>query len=212
MAIIERIKGICLKPKSEWEAIATETPSPSALYLGYAAPLAAIPVIAGFIGGSLIGRTLPIIGTYRVPLVTGVVAAIFSFVMALVGIFILSLIINALAPSFGGEKNNTQALKLAVYSYTPAWIAGVLQILPLLGLLALLAGLYGLYILYLGLPRLMKCPQEKAIGYTAVVVICAIVLSVIVGMIARGTPPRRSDVVFGEVRQGQPLGQAAGPR
>jgi hypothetical protein len=183
MAIIERIKGICLKPKTEWEVIAAETPTPAALYKRYAIPLAAIPALAGFIGGSIIGRSLPFIGTYRVPLLAGLGAAVFGFVMALVSVFILALIINALAPTFGGEKSSTQALQLAVYSYTPFWIAGALQILPMLGIIALLAGLYGLYLLYLGLPRLMKCPQEKAVVYTVVVVVCAIVLSVIITVV-----------------------------
>jgi len=186
MAMIERIKGICLKPKTEWDAIAEEETSTADLFTGYAVPLAAIPPIAGFIGGSLIGRSMPFVGSYRVPMVSGLVMAVFTFVMALVGVFIVSLIINALAPSFGAEKNSRQALKIAVYSYTPAWVAGVLQILPMLGLLAVLAGLYGLYLLYLGLPRLMKCPQEKAVGYTAVVVVCAIVLSIIVGAVGAG--------------------------
>jgi hypothetical protein len=68
---------------------------------------------------------------------------------------------------------------VAVYSYTPAWIAGVLNILPALGILGILAGLYGIYLLYLGLPFLMKAPQDKAAGYTAVVVVCAIVLSIV---------------------------------
>lgn len=183
MAIVQRIKGICLKPKTEWEVIEAETPTPTSLITSYAIPLAAIPAIAGFVGGSLVGRSLPFIGSYRVSPVMGLVTAVFTFVMALVGVFILSLIINALAPTFGGQKDNGQALKVAVYSYTPAWIAGVLHVLPLLGLLAALAGLYGLYLLYLGLPRLMKCPQEKAVGYTAVVVVCAIVLSVVVGVV-----------------------------
>jgi hypothetical protein len=186
MAIIERIKGICLKPRTEWDAIAEEDTTTVALLKGYAAPLAAIPVIAGFIGGSLIGRSLPFVGSYRVPMVSGLVMAIFMFIMALVGIFVLSLIINYLAPSFGAQKSGSQSLKLAVYSYTPAWVAGVLQILPMLGLLAVLAGLYGIYLLYLGLPRLMKCPQEKAVPYTAVVVACAIVLSVVAGAVGFG--------------------------
>ena len=103
--------------------------------------------------------------------------------MAVVAVFILSLIIDALAPSFSGEKNNAQALKVAVYSYTPAWLAGILQIIPMMGLLAILAAFYGLYLLYLGLPRLMKAPEDKALGYTAVVVICAIVLGVIASVI-----------------------------
>src|ERR1039457_678601 len=186
MAMIERIKGICLKPRTEWDAFAEEETSTAELFKGYAVPLAAIPPIAGFIGGSLIGRSMPFIGSYRVPIVSGLVMAVFTFVMALVGVFIVSLIINYLAPSFGAQKNSAQALKVAVYAYTPAWVAGVLQILPMLGLLAILAGLYGLYLLYLGLPRLMKCPQEKAVPYTAVVVVCAIVLSIVVAAVGAG--------------------------
>src|ERR1035437_8613739 len=140
MAMIERIKGICPKPKAEWDVIAEEGTSTANLFKGYAVPLAAIPAIAGFVGGSIIGRSMPYIGSYRVPMASGLVMAIFTFVMALVGVYILSLIINALAPSFGAQKDSGQALKVAVYSYTPAWVAGVLQILPTLGLLAVLAG------------------------------------------------------------------------
>lgn len=188
MAIVDRVKNICLSPTTEWPVIAAESGSAGGLISGYVVPLAAIGAVAGLIGGSIIGRTIPFIGSYRVPIVAGLSLAIFTFMMAIVGVVILGLIINALAPSFGGEKNSTQALKVAVYSYTPAWVAGVLQIFPLLGMLGLLAGLYGLYLLYLGLPRLMKAPEDKALGYTVVVVICAIVLSAVVfgigGMIA----------------------------
>ncbi len=180
MTIVNRVKGICLKPKTEWDAISGESQSTAELFKRYAVPLAAIGPIAAFVGGSIVGRSVPFVGSYRVPMVTGLVMAVFTFVMALVGVFVLSLIINALAPTFGAEKNNAQAIKIAVYSYTPGWVAGVLQLVPMLGLLAVLAGLYGLYLLYLGLPRLMKCPQEKAVVYAAVVVVCAIVLSVIV--------------------------------
>ena len=183
MSIIERAKQICLSPATEWPVIAAEPTSAGTLISGYVVPLAAIGAIAGFIGGSLIGRTLPYLGTYRVSIMSGLVVALFTFCMAIVGVFVLSLVINALAPTFGGEQNTTQALKLAVYSYTPAWIAGVLQILPLLGIFAIFAALYGLYLLYLGLPRLMKCPEDKAVAYTAVVVVCAIVMSVVITVI-----------------------------
>jgi hypothetical protein len=183
MAIVDRIKNICLTPASEWSVIAGEPTSAGSLITGYVAPLAAIGAVAGWIGGSLVGVSVPFMGTYRAPIVAGLVTAIFTFVMAIVGVFVLSLIIDALAPTFGGEKSSAQALKVAVYSYTPAWVAGVLQLLPALGILALLAALYGLYLLYLGLPRLMKCPQDKAIGYTGVVVVCAIVISVVIGAV-----------------------------
>jgi hypothetical protein len=183
MSVAERAKNICLTPDSEWSIIAAETTSPGTLLTGYAIPLASIGAIAGFIGGSVIGHTLPYLGTYRVPFISGLFVALFTFCMAIVAVFVLSLIINALAPTFGGEQNQTQALKLAVYSYTPAWIAGVLRIVPLLGIFAIFAAFYGLYLLYLGLPRLMKNPQDKSVAYTAVVVVCAIALSVVITLV-----------------------------
>lgn len=183
MNIVERAKNICLTPKTEWPIIAAEPAATGPLITGYAAPLAAIGAICGFIGGALIGQTLPFVGHYRVPIVSALVGAIFSFGMALVGVFVLSLIINALAPTFGGEKNSGQALKLAVYSYTPAWLAGVLQIVPVLGLLGIFAALYGVYLLYLGLPRLMKNPEDKSVVYTVVVFVCAVVLSLVLAAV-----------------------------
>lgn len=181
MPLIERAKNICLKPKSEWGVIAGESTASGTLVVGYVLPLVAISAVAGLIGGSVVGHTLPFIGTYRVPIVTGIVLAIYRVVMAVVGVGVLALIINALAPSFGGEKNPQQALKVAAYSYTPAWLAGLFMLLPGLGFLVLLGALFGLYVLYLGLPRLMKSPEDRSLGYTAVVVICAIVIGVVIG-------------------------------
>lgn len=183
MDLIQRIKNIVLTPKTEWEVIAPETTSTAELYKGYIIPLAAIGPIASFIGLSLVGVGVPLMGSYRMPLLSGLSMAIVSYVLALVGVFILALIIDALAPTFGGEKNQMQALKLAAYAYTPAWVASVLHILPALGILVLLASLYGLYLLYLGLPVLMKSPKEKAAGYTAVVVVCAIVIGIVFGLV-----------------------------
>jgi hypothetical protein len=180
VSIVDRAKNICLTPTTEWPVIAAEPASTQGLVTGYVLPLAAIGAVAGFVGGSIVGRTLPFIGTYRVPFISGLVLAVFALGMAVVGVFVLSLVINALAPTFGGEQNQIQAMKVAVYSYTPAWVAGVLYLLPLLGIFVIFASLYGMYLLYLGLPRLMKCPEDKAIPYTAVVIICAIVLSVVI--------------------------------
>jgi hypothetical protein len=183
MAIADRVKNICLTPTTEWPVIAQESATTTDLVTGYVAPLAAIGAVAGFIGGSVIGRTVPFVGTFRTPLVWGLGGAIFAFIAAVVGVLICAFIVNALAPTFGGEKNSTQAMKVAVYSFTPAWVAGVLNILPLLGILAIFAALYGIYLLYLGLPVLMKSPPDKAIGYTVVTVICVIVVQVVLAAV-----------------------------
>ncbi len=177
----DRIKDILLQPQSEWQAIEIERTTRADLCRRYVAPLAAIGPVASFIGFSLIGVGIPLAGQYRMPLGIGLTSALVAFLMSLAGVFLIALIINALAPAFSGRKDAMQAFKLAVYASTPAWLGGVFQLLPALAVLAIAASLYALYLLYLGLPVLMKAPQEKALGYTVVVVVCAIVIYAVIG-------------------------------
>ena len=181
--LIERVKGILLSPKTEWEKIAAETTDVKSLYMGYAMILAAIPAICGFIGSTVIGVSLPIVGTIRTGVAAALVQLVLSYVLGLAVIYVVSLIVNALAPTFDGQKDPIQALKLVVYASTPVWLAGVFSLIPLLGVLGILAGLYGLYLLYIGLTPLMKNPQDKSIGYTALIIVCYVVLAIIMGVI-----------------------------
>lgn len=182
MAMVDRIKNILLTPKTEWPVIAGESSSTTDLLKNYVAPLAAIPAICGFIGGSLIGYSAFGV-SFRTPIVAGVALAIFSYVMSFISVIVVGHIINALAPTFGAQKDLPQATKVAAYSFTAAWLGGIFSIMPALSLLGILTALYSIFLLYLGLPVLMKNPQEKSIGYTAVVVIAAIVLSIIIGVV-----------------------------
>lgn len=183
MQLVQRARNIIVSPKTEWDAIAAD-PTPTAkIVTGYVLPLAAVAAVAGFIGMCLVGMSLPFLGTYRMGIGWGLALAIYHVIMAVVFVYVVGFIIDALAPTFGGQKNMAQAVKLAAYSYTPAWLAGILSIIPALGILAIIGAIYGLYLLYLGLPRLMKNPPDKSAGYTALVVVCAIVTGFIISMI-----------------------------
>ena len=184
--LVARAKGIVLTPKTEWPVAAGEADSTVGLYAGYIMILAALPAIAGFIKGSLIGYGAFGI-TVRTPIGMGIVGMVIRYVLSLVLVFVIALIIDALAGTFGGQKNQVQALKAAAYSWTAAWIAGIAVIIPWLGwLIALLGSIYSIYLLYVGLPPTMKCPPEKAAGYTALTVVIAIVLSWVIGLIVAG--------------------------
>jgi hypothetical protein len=184
MNLTDRAKKIMLQPKQEWQVIATETATTGQLYVSYIIPLAAIGPVASIIGLSLIGISIPFMGTYQVPIETAITHSILSYVFTLVGIFILALIINALASSFSGEKNQIQALKVATYSSTAAWLGGIFSLIPSISILAIIPGIYSLYLLYLGLPVLMKSPPDKALAYTVVVLIAAIVIFVVIGAVS----------------------------
>ncbi len=180
--LIERVRKILLTPNTEWPVIAAEPTTTSQLYTNYILILAAIPALAGFIKGSIIGFGVPFVGTVRLGFGTGITQMLLQYGLALGLVFVLALIIDALAPGFGGQKNQSQALKTAAYTYTAGWVAGAALILPWIGwLLALAGSIYGIYLLYLGLPHTMKSPPERSVGYTVVVFLIALVLSWIIG-------------------------------
>jgi hypothetical protein len=183
MNLVTRVQRILFQPKQEWPVIEAEPTTVAQIYMGYVLPLCVIGPLASLIGMTVFGVRLPFGGSFRISVGSALASAVISYVLALVSVFILALIIDALAPAFGGQKNSIQALKVAAYSSTAAWVAGIFGLIPMLSILGIL-GLYGLYLLYLGLPVLMKAPQEKAIGYTVVVIVCAIVLFFVVGMVA----------------------------
>ena len=181
--IIDRIKNILTTPKTEWPVIAAEPATVNGLYTGYIAILAALPAIASFIKGSLIGHSLFGV-TVRSPVGMGIVGMILQYLLALVLVYVMALIINALAPTFGGKKDMVQALKTITYAWTASWIAGIAVILPWIGVLILIVGLvYAIYLFYLGLPSTMKCPADKAGGYTAVSIVITVVLGWIFALI-----------------------------
>jgi Yip1 domain len=186
--IVARAKSILLTPRSEWPVIAAEPDTIGGLYSGYIIILAAIPAVVRFLSFSVIGVSVPFLGSYRIGFTSALTTAIVSYVLSLVGIYVLALIVDALAPTFGGEKNQVQALKVVAYSYTASWIASIIGIVPGLGLLAAMAGaVYGIYLLNMGLPFAMKCPPDKAVGYTAVTVAVAIVVGFVLGLAINST-------------------------
>lgn len=172
----QRVKAILTNPRVEWPVISAEPASVGGLYTGYIMPVAALPAIAGFIKGSLIGYHVPGI-TVRDPIAAGLGRLLLTYALSLLVVYLLALVIDALAPTFGGQRGKVQALKAIAYAWTAAWIAGIAVIVPWLGALIALAGaIYAIYLLYLGLPQTMQCPHEKAGIYTAVSVISAMVL------------------------------------
>ncbi len=200
--LLERIRNILLTPKTEWPVIEPERTSVAQLYTGYVIPLATLAAFMSFVRMSLIGISMPFGGAFRTPLLTGVMYSLVSFVLGLIGLYLVGLIINGLAPTFGGQRNQRQALKTAAYAFTPAWLSSVLGLLPALAtLLELLAGIYGIYLLYLGLPQLMRSPREKAVGYTAAVVICTLLLGVVLGVLSAATGGFGGYTRFGGMHQ-----------
>lgn len=186
--VVDRAKNILIQPRTEWHVIEAEPSDPKALFLNYLAILAAIPAIASFLNFMLFTGPFGV----RMSVGTALGAALTQYVLSLVMVLAVAFIADVLATSFDGHKDFNRALKLTGYSVTAAWVAGVFVIIPGVGWLIMLIGtLYSLYLFFLGTQIMMKVPEQKAIGYTVVVVVVAIIVSFLIGffqsaMLGRG--------------------------
>ena len=174
MNLIDRVKNILLAPKQEWPRIAAESATVQSLYAGYIVILAAVGPLATLVSLAIIGLGF------------GIGAAVFAYIHSLVGVAILALIADLLAPTFGGSRDYLAAMKLVAYSFTAVWVAQIALLIPVIGFVIVLIGLiYSFYLFYLGAPVLKKSTGDKVVPYTIVVVISAIVLMYLIGLIAR---------------------------
>lgn len=183
MNIAQRVKEIMFAPKTAWPVIEAEQADATSLYTQYIMIIALIPAVAGFIGLSVVGVS-SFDHTVRVPLLGGIVHMVVSYILSLVLIYVLALLTDRLAPNFGGEQNPINALKLIAYSSTPGMVGGVFSLVPSLSTLGLLASLYSLYLLFVGVPVMMKAPQEKALSYTCILLVGGLVSGALLGMIS----------------------------
>ncbi|WP_198375626.1 Yip1 family protein [Neoroseomonas rubea] len=167
--LVARVKGMITAPAQEWQAIAREPVELVPLFTRYVMILAAIPAVAGFIIGMFFGFFGALSG------------AIVGYILSLVGVFVTAKIIEVLAPKFGAPADPDAALKLAAFAPTAAWVAGGAIIVPLLGaIVALAGGFYALYTLYLGVPVVMRVPQDKALTFTVAVIAVAVLVNIAV--------------------------------
>jgi Yip1 domain len=186
-ALIERAKNILLQPKAEWPKIEAEPASVGSIYSNYVIYVAAIPVLATLIGSLVFGYGIAGV-TFRPSLGAALTTAVLQYALQLGAVYVFALIIDWLAPRFGGESNRVNAFKLAAYSATASWLAGAFALVPALAFLSIL-GLYSIYLLYTGAPVLMKIAGDRAFTYTAAVIVAGILLSLIVGAIGAAFLP-----------------------
>ncbi|MGB2932119.1 MAG: Yip1 family protein [Methyloceanibacter sp.] len=200
-ALIARIKAILLEPKSEWPKIAAEPATIGGIYSSYVVYVAAVPVLCALIGALVFGYGFAGV-TYRPSLFSALWSAVLQYGLQLGGVYVFALIIDALAPRFGGAKDRVSAFKLAAYAATASWLAGVFVLVPALGFLTIL-GLYSLYLLYTGAPVLMRIAADRALGFTASIIVVGIVIGILAGvLLAALTPhggPAGGDELSGKV-------------
>jgi hypothetical protein len=193
--LIDRAKNIIVQPAREWDVISMETPNSNQIITGYVLPLAGAAALAAFIGYAFVGINM--FGVRVAGIDWGIYQALTILIGAIVSVYLTAVIIEALAPSFQSEKNFNRSLQLVAYSFTPAWLGGLLALIPSLAFIGSLFGLYSLYLLYIGLPKLKKTPADKQTGYFVVSLVVCIVVYMAVAWILSSILMRTFGLTYG---------------
>jgi hypothetical protein len=205
-SLVARVRGLLMAPKDELPKTIAE-PGDFKSLLPYVVVLLAVGALAEFLSAGVIGVYVqPQVvfnmkiggGFFRSP-VQALVGAVLSVGMGVGVWWFYAFMLETLAPTFAGRKDRSGAFKVAAYSATPIWVAGVLAILhsvPYLGWVANLGRLAALvYAVMVGiwaLPILMGTPENKAAGHilaamaitlVATVAVWFVVFSVLFGML-----------------------------
>ena len=157
-----------LYPSPAWRRVALEREGVAALFRAHVLPLSLLAPLASMFGMALIARQemtgVPLLSGSEV-LRAGMTTALFSALMP----FPLALIIRLLAPLFSLRGDFAAAFRVAAYSLTPLWLAGVLLLAPSLVTAAAAALLHFLYLMTRGLEIVLGAETETSAEYTALV-------------------------------------------
>jgi len=176
--ILSRAYGLLREPKKEWEQIKAEETTIPRILIGYVAPLAAIPPVCDLIGSALFNRLL------TVEPGEALVRAAVTWIVSIGLVYFLGVLINVLADTFDGDRNELNAQKIAAYSLTPSFLSGVFSLWPPLWWISLFALAAMVYIMHRGLPILMKAPEDRALSYAASVTVAALVAAIVLFSLA----------------------------
>ena len=164
-AYIKRLWNIHVDVEKEWEEIYKDSIDYKDFYIKYIIPLAAIGPIASFIGFGYVGipgyRTLPLLYCF--------LQSSISFIFMLLSVYMMAVLISSVTYVTGNYDDDSEAIKVAAYSYTPNWLASLLYLNPIFTPVIIVLSFYGLVIAYFGFRKGMKSPPWLA-GWATVII------------------------------------------
>lgn len=166
---LKRVMNMLFHPSSEWEIIKEEQTSYRRLISSYLGIIAAIPPISAIAERVIFGRGIAGSSPLGYVLATNM---IWYFVI-IVNVLVTAAVITVVACRNETGWIGLRGFKLAVYSFTPSFLVGILMMIPRLNWFIYAAILYSLYLLYLGIRSMLGVEQGKAVWYTAVSFVAA---------------------------------------
>jgi hypothetical protein len=183
--LLSHVWGLLTDPEQEWKAVRKEHTGIFKVYLTHLLLLAAIPVLAGYVGTTQVGWQVVAREVHKLTPESALPMAIVSYLTLLTAVFFVGLMIHWMEKTYGGKADLSKTVALAAYIATPLLLIGVTLAYPLLWLnmlLGLPALAYSVYLLYTGVPIMTSIPKER--GFLFASAVLAVGLVMFVGILA----------------------------
>jgi len=183
--MISNIIGLLIWPKSQWQSIAEKGQFGLGGAMFYILLLASIPALAWYYGATQVGWTVGDGDVIKLTQQSGQILISLFYLTMVVSLCAIGYSIHWMASTYGADSSTSKGIAIAGFTATPLFIAGVVGFIPIFWLallIAIAAVSYAVYLLYLGIPIVMKIPEERGFLFaSAVVAVCMVILMVIMG-------------------------------
>ena len=170
--MLQHALGLFINPRKEWTKIRDENCTVGKCYCSYVFLLASIPPISGYFGTTLHGWEIGTREAIKLSPDSALTIAIIYYLVMLVGVFSMGFMIHFMSKTYGATQTLPRCITLAAYVATPLFLVGIFELFPILWLnfvIGLPALVYSVYLLYLGVPIIMKIPEEQGFLFSSAI-------------------------------------------
>lgn len=170
--------GILFSPRDAWETIRDKDDSILMTYLKFVIPVALLPVFAWYygsveVGWELGGRVI------RLTSESALQIMVLFYLAMLIGTGMLGFMVHWMSETYQANTSTySKGVRIAAYTLAPLFICGATGFYPILWLDILLgcaAAGYAVYLLYIGVPIVMRIPQERGFLFASAMVAVGLV-------------------------------------
>jgi len=183
--LLNHVAGLLTDPEKEWLSVRREHTSVLRVYFSHVLILAAVPVVAAYLGTTRVGWQVVAREIHRLTPESAQPMAIASYITLLLGVFFMGQLIHWMTRTYHAKADLGMCVALAAHAATPLFLIGATLAYPVLWLNMLL-GLpalgYSVFLLYTGVPVMTGIPKER--GFLFASAVLAVGLVMMVGILA----------------------------
>ena len=188
--MIQHTFGLLTRPANQWRTIAELPESSFRTLVLYPCIMAILPAVAWYYGTSRVGWSVGDHGdTIKLTVESARQLSVLFYLAMVACVVVIGYFIHWMSDTYGADSTVTKGIVIAGMASTPMFLAGAVGFYPLLWLdllIGVAAVSWAVYLLYLGIPIIMKIPEERGflfssavLGVALVILICLMVGSVI---------------------------------